>query len=237
MIVIFYLLHTILNRKQATSCKKKKQFDEMQSQIDVQEQTFEKISAEIHDDISLTLSLSKIYLQDIDFSERSEVQDKINLSVSLIRKAMDDLNNLSKSLNAHSLQKFGLMESVEELVNDILRTELFSIKLYVKGIPHSPPVYDELIVFRIIQETLNNIIRHANATEVILRMEFEKTNLKIRICDNGAGFNINDVDRCRGTGLDNLKKRAQIINASLLIESLPTKGTTVKINVPFTQYT
>jgi two-component system, NarL family, sensor kinase len=235
MIGLFYLVHTFFNCK-ANSRKKKNQFNLMQSEIDMQEQTFQKISAEIHDNISLTLSLSKIYLHDLDFSDHADLQDKINLSVSLIRKAMDDLNNLSKSLNADGLQKFGLLKSVEVLVNDIARTQLFKIKLNVKGIPHPQPVYDELIVFRMIQETLNNIIRHANATEVIFWMDFEKSNLKIRISDNGEGFNVNEADRYEGTGLGNLKKRAQILNAALLIESLPTQGTTVKIIVPLNQY-
>jgi two-component system, NarL family, sensor kinase len=235
MIGLFYLLHIICNRKQVKLSTKKRQFDVLQSQIDTQEQTFQEISAEIHDNISLTLSLSKIYLHDLDFSQQADVQDKVNLSVSLIRKAMNDLNNLSKSLNADSLQKFGLLKSVEELVNDISRTELFRIKLNVKGVPHSQAMYNELIVFRMIQETLNNIIRHANATEVIFWMDFEKTNLKIRICDNGVGFNQKDVDRFKGSGLANLAKRAQIMNAALLIESFPTQGTTVKIIVPVNQ--
>lgn len=204
----------------------------MQSQIDMQEQTFQKISADIHDNISLTLSLSKIYLHDIDLNDQEDSNDKINMSVCLIKKAMDDLNNLSKSLNADSIQKFGLMRSVEGLVNDISLTQLFRIKLHVKGMSRSPSINDDLIIFRMIQEVLNNIIRHANATDVIIWMDFEKSNLKIRICDNGIGFNLHETDQHGGSGLSNLKKRSQIINAALLIESAPMQGTTVKIIVP-----
>ena len=202
----------------------------MKSQIDVQEETFQKISCEIHDNIALTLSLSKIYLHDIDLNDQTDAHDKINLSICLIRKAMEDLNNLSKSLNADSVQKFGLAKTVEQLVNDVSKTELFNITLNIKGIGQLP-VNDEVIIFRMIQEVLNNIIRHSDACEVIVWMDFERTNLKIRISDNGRGFDpANNTGS--GTGLDNLKKRAQILHAALVIESEAQQGTTVKIVIP-----
>lgn len=230
MITSFYLLHTFYNRRQSRSKEKKNELDLMRSQIDVQEQTFQKISCEIHDNIALTLSLSKIYLHDIDFNDQTDANDKINLSVCLIKKAMNDLNNLSGSLNADSIQKFGLIRSVEQLINDISRTELFTIVLNVKG-SNDLSVQNELIVYRMIQEALNNIIRHAQATDVMVWMDFEKTNLRIRICDNGVGFDTNESNSF-GTGLSNLKKRAQLINACLAVDSKLQLGTTVKIVVP-----
>jgi two-component system, NarL family, sensor kinase len=233
MVASFYLIHAIYTRKQASLREKQNQLDVVQSQINTQEQTFQKISCEIHDNISLTLSLSKIYLHDIDFTDQNDAHDKINLSVCLIKKAMDDLNNLSRSLNAESIQKFGLLKSVQQLVNDIGKAELFRISLNIKGTGPPPGATDELIIFRMVQEILNNIIRHAGATEVIIWMDFEKSNLRIRVYDDGIGFDPNDS--CTpGTGLDNLKKRAQIINAGLHIESAPHQGTTIKILIPLT---
>ena len=229
MVASFYMLHTFFSRRQSISAKRN-QLDLLRSEIEVEEQTLQKISCEIHDNIALTLSLSKIYLRDIDFNDQTDANDKINLSVCLIKKAMDDLNNLSASLNSDSIRKFGLAASVQQLVAAISRAELFSITLDLKGTGRLPE-NDELVVFRMVQEALNNIIRHANATDVIVWMEFEKTNLHIRICDNGSGFN--PESKFVGTGLGNLKKRAQLINAVLNIESVPNMGTTVNIGVPF----
>jgi two-component system, NarL family, sensor kinase len=233
MVASFYLVHAIYTRKQARLHQKKNQLDLVQLQINAQEQTFQKISCEIHDNISLTLSLSKIYLHDIDFSDQNDAHDKINLSICLIKKAMDDLNNLSRSLNAESIQKFGLLKSVQQLVSDIKKAELFSITLNIKGTGPPPGGTDELTIFRMVQEIFNNIIRHAGATEVIIWMDFEKSNLKLRIYDNGIGFDPND-SCAQGTGLNNLKKRAQIINAGLHIQSAPQQGTTIKIVIPIT---
>lgn len=230
MVASFYLLHTFYLRRQSLSSEKKSRADLIRSQIEIEEQTLQKISCEIHDNIALTLSLSKIYLHDIDLSDHTDAHDKINLSICLIKKTMDDLNNLSRSLHPDSIRKFGLTASVEQLVTDVSRTELFSITLNLKGNGRLP-VNDEFIVYRMMQEVLNNIIRHANATDVIVWMEFEKTNLRIRICDNGTGFNPDDTN-ISGTGLSNLKKRAQVINALLSIESVLNVGTTVIIVVP-----
>ena len=209
------------------------QQDFLQSQIEIQEQAFQKISTEIHDNISLTLSLSKIYLHDLNFNDRDDMFDKINLSVSLIKKAIGDLNGLSKSLNPDTIEKFGLIKSIEELVNDIRKTELFNINLQVNGVSHSPGISTELIIFRMIQESLNNIIRHANATEANISIGYERTGLTVLVRDNGSGFNTENLfSNNNGFGLNNMKKRATIINARLLVESQPQNGTAIMIHVP-----
>lgn len=207
--------------------------DFLQSQIDIQEQTFQQISTEIHDNISLTLSLSKIYLHDLNFSDHADMSDKINLSVSLIKKAIGDLNSLSKSLNADTIEKFGLIKSIEEQVNDIRKAELFNINFQVNGPHHLPVICNELILFRMIQESLNNIIRHANATEVNISLEYERTGLTVRVHDNGSGFSTENIlSNKKGFGLSNMRKRARLINAQLLVESQPQNGTTIKIHLP-----
>lgn len=205
----------------------------LQTQIEIQEQTFRKISTEIHDNISLTLSLSKIYLHDLNFNDNDDMSDKINLSVSLIKKAIGDLNGLSKSLNPDTVEKFGFIKSIEEQVNDIRKAELFKINFQVTGPPHSPGISTELIIFRMIQESLNNIIRHANATEANISLEYERTGLNVRIYDNGMGFNTEKIfSNNNGFGLSNMKKRATIINARLLVESQPKNGTAINIHIP-----
>jgi signal transduction histidine kinase len=126
-----------------------------------------------------------------------------------------------------------LIRSIEELVKDINKAELFKIKFNVKGIPHSQEADYELILFRMIQESLNNVIRHANATEVSITLDYEKTSLSVRIRDNGTGFKTENTKfNNNGSGLGNMKKRAQMINAQLFIDSQPQNGTLIKILIP-----
>jgi len=84
-----------------------------------------------------------------------------------------------------------------------------------------------------IQESLNNVIRHANATEVNITLDYQKTSLSVRIRDNGTGFKTeNTTFNNNGSGLGNMKKRAQMINAQLFIDSQPQNGTLIKILIP-----
>ncbi|HUQ66978.1 MAG TPA: ATP-binding protein [Flavitalea sp.] len=232
LIGIFYFVHLVFTGRQNRARQKKLQHDFLQSQIEIQEQTFARISADIHDNISLTLSLSKIYLHDLDYNDPRDVSDKISLSVNLIKKAMEDLNNLARALNPETFEKFGLIKSIEEQVNNLCNAELFQIKYNVTGIPRSAGINNELILFRMIQEALNNIIKHANATHVTITLDYKKCSLTARIRDNGSGFDPGVQLVSNGCGLSNMRKRAGIINARLLIDSKPQNGTSIKILLP-----
>lgn len=171
---------------------------------------FRKISAEIHDNISLTLCLSS----------------------ALIRKAISELSDLSKSLSAHSVGKFGLARALEELVSDIAKTQLFALEYDITGTVRAAGKETELILFRMMQECFRNIIRHARARNVKLLLSYHATTLGIEVTDDGAGFDTETVHAINGSGIINLRRRAQLINASLEINSFPGKGTSVKIRVP-----
>lgn len=234
LIGILCLLHLFLTIKKNKSDNKLLQDEHfiLQKQIAVQEETFQKISAEIHDNISLTLSLSRLYLHDIDAAS-NEVSDRINCSASLIKRAIDDLNNLSKSLSSEAIEKFGLIKAIEEQVNDVRKAGMFEIDFNVNGVQRSFGSYVELIIFRMIQESFNNIIRHANANEVRITVAFETTALSIEIVDNGVGFSTATTNlKTTGSGLGNIRKRAQLLHAQLHIASLPHAGTTIRIRVP-----
>lgn len=236
LVGILCLLHIFFtNRKNKSDTRQHQQEqDALNIQISTQEETFQKISAEIHDNISLTLSLSRLYLNDIDPFDTNEVTSKINLSVSLIRKAIEDLNHLSKSLSSDAVEKFGLVKALEEQVNDIRRAGLFCINYNVQGIPRRLPAADEITLFRIVQESLNNIIRHAFANTVHIEVEFGEEDVALSIRDDGAGFNIaNEFQKC-GSGLGNMRKRARLLNGKLSIHSSQFKGTHINITVPLT---
>ena len=205
------------------------------AQIAVQEKVYQQISTEIHDNISLTLSLAKLYLHDLDLDDKKDIDDKINLSTTLLKKAIEDLNNMAKTLNPDTITRFGLIRSVEELVSDINQAELFSISMQIKGTPKDLGGNNELNVFRIIQESLNNIIRHANATLVNITLAYERDALKICISDNGNGFHIQNNDtRHFGAGITNMHRRAALLQSNLEIKSKIHKGTLISMAVPVT---
>jgi signal transduction histidine kinase len=196
----------------------------------LQEHALRHISSEIHDNISLSLTLSKVYLQDLDYSHPHQLKKRIDVSIGLIKKAISDLNYLSKSLNPDLVERFGLITSIEQLVNDIESAGLLSIELNIQGVATFLPSNDELILFRIVQEALRNIIKHAKATHVTIHVCSDESLLTINITDNGCGF-IKSNEHPTGSGIGNMTRRARLLNASIIINP-QTTGTAITISVP-----
>ena len=154
LILLFYILHKLFLRKeiklqpkQNDVCLNYRESNHLiQSQVDLQEQTHRKISAEIHDNICLTLSLSKLYLTDLNYHDPPDMQGKVSTSISLLKKAMADLNAMSKWMNPDMIEKFGLIKAIEELVNDLVKTEHYAADMVISGNVRRIPPSTELIL-------------------------------------------------------------------------------------------
>lgn len=108
------------------------------------------------------------------------------------------------------------------------------LKLYVKGTEKIICAQNKLILFRMIQEGLQNVIKHAQATAIVLVLKFEEQQLLVLVYDNGKGFDATQLNRTtRGLGLRNIDKRCKIIQGSTEIESSPGNGTTLKLIIPY----
>ncbi len=107
----------------------------------------------------------------------------------------------------------------------------FTTTLVVEGEPYTLPAQKVLILFRIFQETINNIIKHAKATSIEVYVYFYTGTLVLQINDNGQGFDITGISN-NGMGLKNIKNRSQLIEADYNLYSQPGKGTSIKIALP-----
>jgi two-component system, NarL family, sensor kinase len=201
------------------------------------EQTLDHISAEIHDNISLTLAVSKIFLTDLDYTNSIEVEQKVNQSLTLLKRAIRDLNNLSKSLETDSTENFQLPDAVEKLTDEVRKAGLFDISYNLEGNYYPLAHGNELILFRIIQETLNNALRHSLASHVSVTLEYDTSKLIVIIGDNGIGFDQDKLNRHHGSGLLNMDKRAQMLNAKLILNSKNGAGTKIHLAVPLPNHT
>jgi signal transduction histidine kinase len=204
-----------------------------ETQLEIQEQTLKNISQEIHDNIGQGLTLAKLNINTMDSNGVNVLQDKINTSKHLITKAIQDLRDLSKSLNTDYVTDLGLVRSVEYELEMIQKSGSYSVDFEVKGEPYTLDKQKELIIFRIVQEVLHNIIRHAHATSIAILFNFEPKRLLLKITDNGNGFNAGQLDSKNyegfGLGLRNMYNRAKIINAVFKLTSTLEKGTTVSV--------
>jgi len=206
----------------------------IKAQFEKEEQTMLRISQEIHDNIGQLLSLVKLNLNTMDLINCApSLQDKVTLTKDIVGKAITDLRQLSKSLNSIHITQQCLSQSLQLELDILNRTRQFNAKLTISGEEKLFEPQKQLILFRITQEALNNIIKHAKASQVEIFLDYETEFLHISIEDDGIGFNNADLNQPKGTGLGNMNYRAELIRAKLSIESQKDKGTTINIITPY----
>lgn len=203
-------------------------------QLEIQESTFKKISQEIHDNISLTLTLAKLNLNTLESSDPATATQSINDSIDLISKSLNDLNDISKSLDSELIKAHGLIYAIETELAVIKRTRQFETAFNVTGDIVFMDADKELILYRIVQEACNNILKHSYARKIDLDLRYNSQEICLTIVDDGVGFDENELNKKRRTslGLNNIRNRAKMINAQVKIESVPKIGTSVFLTLP-----
>jgi signal transduction histidine kinase len=208
----------------------------LQAKIEIQEQTLDHISKELHANISHLVSLININLSEILPLSSPETKENIVETKSLAKQLLSELKALSASLNTDHIMKIGFTKAVENEVNWFLKTKKYQVVFNTIGGEYRLSPDREIILFRLCQEVLNNILKYAKANSVAILLEYSKQFFKLEISDDGIGFDLEEVAQQtaekQSTGLLNIQKRAKLINADIQITSQPGKGTKINIVVP-----
>ncbi|RFZ92597.1 sensor histidine kinase [Mucilaginibacter conchicola] len=202
----------------------------LKAQNEIQEQTLSHISSEIHDNITQVLSFVKLNLAASSKNSSPEAREKINESRTLVAQVINDLRDLSKSLSFEHIKQIGLVKTIELEAERLNRSEIIEIDLSIGGDAHSLGEQRELVLFRIFQETLNNALKHAQATQLKIRLDYFEHLFNLTIQDNGVGFSAGTLPNS-GSGLRNIVNRAALIGADAVIDSAPNRGCTIKITI------
>lgn len=208
----------------------------MGAQLEIQENTFQHISREIHDNINLSLTLAKLNLNTLNWTDQDKSTSQLNSSINLISQAITNLSDISKSLNSDIINSQGLITAIRNEIFRIRETGVFDIALQITGDPIYMDTQKELIIFRIIQEAFNNIIKHAKATTAALNLNYNETALNIVISDNGSGFifsNDTQTSNSGKAGLKNMESRTTMIGGAMQIDSIISKGTCLSFSFPY----
>lgn len=235
MITLLYLYQKkkIAYQQRLSSLQLDHEKNLLESRIEIQENTFQHISREIHDNIALSLTLAKLQLNTLDQDSKEVLEKAIISSVDLISKSLEDLNNLSKALDADIIKNQGLINALDKELERIQIPGLFAVQMLVKGNPVFLAAEKELIIFRILQEAFNNIIKHSRAKLVKLTLHYNHTGITIRIVDDGIGFQYPLTGRQPGAGLNNITTRALALKGRADINSIPGKGTRIHLIIPY----
>lgn len=207
----------------------------LKTKLEVQEDIFNKISREIHDNISLGLTLSKLQINNFLESDQSN-KNLLTSSVDLITKSLIDLNDISKSLDSSQLFSHGLIAILEAEIAVLNKSKLVEVEFNLKGETMFLESEKELIIFRIFQEACNNILKHAKASTITIDLVYEINQVDLKISDDGIGFNIEETMQTKEirkmSGLKNIYYRSEIIAAETNIYSTHNIGTTIHIKIP-----
>ena len=207
----------------------------LKTKLEIQEQTSHNIAREIHDSIGHSLTLAKLQLNTLnDLAELSE-RNKIDMAVDLLGHSIHQLSNISKNLNADALLQHGLLQGIEEEVNRIRALDRFEVQYEVTGFTAYLDPQKELVIYRIIQEGFQNILKYAEAGRTQLLIHFHPESIRISLADDGRGFDPQHTRRSRSTGLANMENRIRFLNGHLELHSAPGKGTRIQFTIPYQQ--
>lgn len=232
-VIFFYLFIVQLHRRRVLHQKEmfelKAEYEQaiFQSQLEIQEQTFRNISQEIHDNIGQVLSLAKLNLNTIESKAEAE---KIALSEQLLGKAINDLRDLSKSLNPEKITDIGLVNAIKHELFVVQKAANITTELLADQTSVHIENDKSIIIFRMIQEILNNILKHAKAKTVVVSITQNIDKTIIEIKDDGIGFDPDNLKSTEtGLGLKSIQQRCALIHATCNIKSEKGIGTTVKL--------
>jgi len=199
---------------------------------EIQQATLNNISQEIHDNVGQLLSLTKMQLNLIE-QKLGEEFSLIKEAKSNISHAMTDLRDLAKGMSSDRIRLLGLYDSVVQEATRINKTGNLQVQVSSSGNKWDSEHQKQLVLFRVIQECFQNVIKHANATKVEVRFTYRPHQFEISIIDNGIGFNYQPGNLSSdGLGLMNIFSRVQLVGGEVSLQSSEGEGCSVFISVP-----
>ncbi|MFV9550479.1 ATP-binding protein [Algibacter sp. PT7-4] len=214
-------LATVLKEQELTS---------IDAMIEGQEKERQRIANDLHDDLGGLMATVKLHFNVLKDKQTPELFDKTNI---LLDEAYQKIRSIAHTKNSGVIAKQGLLKAVQNMADKISVSNKIIVDVIDHGLENRLENSLELTIFRIIQELITNVIKHAQATESTIHLTNHDDTLNIMIEDNGKGFNPNQVTtKNKGMGISSIDKRVEHLNGKMTIESEPNKGTTIIIDIP-----
>jgi PAS domain S-box-containing protein len=231
------IIHDITERRQleqeATALRVQQQKEIMKAILEAQEVERKRISEGLHNGVGQLLYAAKLNLEQMEPEENkstdnSGIRKDLRL---LLEEAIRETRTISFELMPNILKDFGLETALQVMMRKFLKAG-FLIQCTVNGFEKRPEAGFETAVFRIVQELINNIVKHANATKASVNVHRNSERVRIIVMDNGRGFNEKELSKLRdGLGLQTIKNRVELLNGSMQVESEVGRHTLVTIEI------
>lgn len=203
--------------------------------LDAQEAERERICLEVHDGVTQTLASAFQYLQTLESSvlEGSQARQLLIKASALVKQAIQESREVINSLQPATLRDLGLVATLRQEIRQIEQETRWEIDFKADSIrlPHDI----ETGLYRIIREAITNARKHAATNRLRIRLTSADAQMKVEVRDWGVGFDYNprDISNRRGTGLLSMRKRAELLQGTCHIQSIPGQGTVVNVEIPF----
>lgn len=180
-----------------------------------------RISRDLHDSVAAQLGAAKMGLQSIPFLEEERRNDQLEKTARLISNIHGDIRRIAHNLLPIALEREGLVSALFDFVGEINQLDILKIKINNQlSADFRLPKRNELVLYRIIQELVNNILQHSGATEAVIDLSEAKQRLTVSVSDNGIGFTSNQENQ----GLYSIRERSSTIGGTFSIKSQKNKG-------------
>jgi two-component system NarL family sensor kinase len=204
----------------------------LRTKLEEQENTMDQISKELHDNIKSVLGFAQMNMYKI--SELATDHDQILLlerTTDIVGKVVDDLHNVSHSLNSNFVKYFGLIETLTKDLESIQLSKNITSSVEIIGNPVSLTPEKELHIFRIAQEAIQNCLKHAKATNISFVLTYEPQFFTMKITDNGVGFDKSKIHEMKGLGFLNMFQRSRYVHGLMEVQTAPRQGSTITLTL------
>lgn len=238
-LLLVYQKRKLVQENELISIKSAFDMELLQTKIEIQENVLTNVSLEIHDNIGQIMLLANVNMSIVQQMPLPDgAIELIGETKRMLSKASEDISQLSRSLNADRIVQLGVFRSILTELEILKQKNLFIINIVdgagVSGVELSKEA--QLLVFRMFQEIISNIIKHSKATKVTIQIESLVNGYSLKIADNGIGFQnspaADGISQSNGLGLRSLTERARLFNGSIGITSALQKGTHIDIFIP-----
>lgn len=206
----------------------------IKTEVEVQEQTRKTLAGDLHDNIGQLLSLTHVTAASVNLDDKEKARQKINDIQLLIGKSIKEMRQLSKVIHGEHLIQKGLISAIEQEVTWLQRNGFYKVDFTCGSLPPESNSTKDLFLYRLLQESINNALKHSGADQFRVRLDYAKEKIRLMVSDNGLGFDVEKAMQAQsGLGLVNMQQRINLLHGSMNIESVLQKGTTITFEIQY----
>lgn len=213
---------------------KEKEIETINAMVSGQEKERLRLAGELHDNLGSTLATVRMQVENLErnLDKVEDPKELLKKTNALVNEAYDKVRKISHERNSGVMAKDGLLPAVQKLARTVSNANNLTVDVQDFGLENRIANELEITIFRIIQELVTNIVKHAKATEANISLTQHDNELNIMVEDNGKGFKVGKLKEKEGMGLGNIERRIEHLEGSMEVDSTPGRGTSISIDIP-----